>query len=163
MEHAPEIPALGSAPVAIERLLQVPRHDGPGLVETPHHADGLHMAGLRRALVQGQRGSRILRHAAAAIAQHVGIVVHAPVQAAISGQPEPVGGHGLVARHAPAILVAAAHHVDGHEVIGLRGAFEPAQRGLGIARHAMTVEQHLAQDGLGLQQPRSAAAWIQAA
>ena len=55
--------------------------------------------------------------AAAAIAQHVGIVVHAPVQAAISGQPEPVGGHGLVARHAPAILVAAAHHVDGHEVI----------------------------------------------
>ena len=153
MEHAPEIPALGGAPVAVERLLKIPRHDGPGLVETSHHADGLHVPGLRGTLVSASAaaGSPPRRPCHRATC---GRSCTYPVQAAISGQPKPVGGHGLVARHAPAVLVAASHHVDGHEVIGLRGAFEPAQRGLGIARHAMTVEQHLAQDGLGLQQPQ---------
>ncbi|MOA17923.1 hypothetical protein D3C78_1382060 [compost metagenome] len=118
-----------------------------GFVKPPDHADGFHMAGLCRLLVKRQCRSLVLCDAAPAGTQHVRVVVHAPVQATVGGQPEPIRRNGIVGGDAPAIFIAATHHIDGHRMIGIGGALEPCQRGFRLARHAHAVQQHLAVDG----------------
>jgi len=95
----------------------------------------------------GERRRLILGNAVAE-RQRRGIIDHGPIESALGGDAKAFGGAALVDRDSPAEIVAAAEHVEAHQMARLRGLAEPDECRDGIARDAGTVEQHLAIDRL---------------
>ena len=80
-----------------------------------------------------------------AVEQGAGEVELGPIVAESGGAAVAVEGGGRVAGHAPAVLEAAAPHVDGRRMTGGGGGGEPAER-VGVTR----IQQELGVQRLGL-------------
>ncbi len=98
-------------------------------------------------------GGRVVLHHATSGGQQVGEVVHAPVQPQIGGAAVVVGGALRIGCATPAVFVAAPGHVAGHGMSALGGDVEPGQGQRRIGLDAVTFQQDLTEQCLGLDFP----------